>query len=178
MCHIESSDPCHPIVPVIPSPVLDDHGCITGKEAWCEFDKNCRSLELTAGAGDCEHGCNPSLAPPYGTVWCEVLKKCIPFADACEYVQPAECVPIAGKAYRCGDVISGTYPYDRYDCVNGKISFTEHDSTACGYQAVETQLPLYTTQPSDNMALYAVLGLALIGGFIMFGGKGTQEKQP
>ena len=178
MCHIESSDPCNPIVPVITSPVLDAHGCITGKETWCEFYKNCREVAIS-GSGDCEHGCNPTLAPPYGTVWCEILKKCIPFGDACEYVQPSECVPIEGKAYRCGDVISGTYPYDRYDCVNGKITFTEHDSTACGYQSpVETQLPpVETTQPS-NMTMYAILGLALIGGFIMFGGKDTQEKQP
>jgi len=117
LCHIESTDPCRPIEPVV--------------------------------VGD-----NTVVIPPTP----------INIVPIVGNVQQPECEPIAGKPWEC----SGLGNFDRYDCINGKITFVEHNSTACGYN--ETFVNPSQTE-SNLLPLIGVLGLVLVGGFVMFGGQ-------
>jgi hypothetical protein len=47
----------------------------------------------------------------------------------------SDCYPVAGKPWVCGGGKLNADMYDRYDCINGKITFVEHNSTRCGYQS-------------------------------------------
>lgn len=110
----------------------------------------------------------PSELPPY-----------IPPPPAPVVEQP-ECVPIAGKPADCG----GMGGYDRYDCINGKITFIESNSTRCGYQVpITTQDQLISgnepvvNQPvqsgsNTTMILIAIGIAAMVGIYVISKKKG------
>jgi hypothetical protein len=107
-----------------------------------------------------------------------------------------ECVPIAGKVWECGGMLAEDQ-YDRYDCIDGEITFIEHNSLRCGYQAPQPDpqpiappetliipdedLVLIEETPSGgiSMGTIAIIGaaaLALVGGFILLKNKDKVEK--
>lgn len=92
-------------------------------------------------------------------------------------VNPPECTPIAGKPTEC-------HGYDRYDCIDGKITFIESNSTRCGYQIPITEQDqlISGSSPTENqpaqsgsnttMILVLLGAAALIGAFFIFKKKG------
>jgi len=107
-----------------------------------------------------------------------------------------ECVPIAGKVWECGGMLAEDQ-YDRYDCIDGEITFIEHNSLRCGYQAPQPEpqtiappktliipdenMELVVETPSEGigMGTIAIVGaaaLALVGGFILLKNKDKVEK--
>jgi len=81
-------------------------------------------------------------------------------------IQEPECVPIADKPWEC----SGLGNFDRYDCINGKITLVETNSTACGYQDPNR---IITMPEGENYIflplIVGVIGFALLGGAILLG---------
>jgi hypothetical protein len=145
--------------------VVNEYGCDVDTEYWCEYYKNCRPINWV-GDEDCIHGCKIATSPETQTVWCEKLQRCITRDEICEQIQQPECTPVADKPYRCGGGITGTNSYDRYDCINGTITLTEHDSTSCGFQVPEIPEPVETPSISTPV-LVGLAGIALVGGLII-----------
>ena len=100
-------------------------------------------------------------------------------------VEKPECTSVYGKIYRCGGTM-GENRYDRYDCINGKITFIESNSTQCGYQIpITTQDQLISgVSPTENqpaqsgsnttMILVLLGAAALVGAFFIFKKKGEK----
>lgn len=138
------------------------------------------------------HKCNRTI----GQTWCDVQQIClietetpcnpiIPVDQVPDpqpineptgsqepvYMEPIisqpECEPIADKPWSCG----GVNEVDRYDCIDGKITLTEKDSTACGYQA-----PQESVQPEQPkipvLLIMSLLGAGVLAYVIM------KEKKP
>lgn len=83
------------------------------------------------------------------------------------YAPQPQCEPIADKPWSCG----GVNEVDRYDCINGVITLTEKNSTACGYQEPSSEVE----QPVgiDMANVLKIFGIAALGGFILFLGADT-----
>lgn len=80
-------------------------------------------------------------------------------------VQEPECVPIADKPWEC----SGLGNFDRYDCIDGKITFVEHNSTACGY--IDPNVVVAMSESEPGIPVVPILGLIAIGlvwGYVVF----------
>jgi hypothetical protein len=83
------------------------------------------------------------------------------------YVPKPACEPIADKPWSC----EGVGDVDRYDCINGVVTLTEKDSTACGYQVPDPNAEPPTPTGIDIKYLLAGLGVVALAGLILFVGR-------
>jgi len=163
--------------PAVVPPNLDINGCDTDKGyTWCDKTQLCH-IEST-------DPCNP-IVPVPTDVPPSTIPAETPPTPIYGIAQTPECEPITGKPWECGGML-GEDNYDRYDCIDGKITFIEHNSLRCGYQDPKAQQPspqeliLVEEAPSEGIdmgtiAIVGILGLILVGGFILFKNKGNGE---
>jgi hypothetical protein len=126
------------------------------------------------------HGCNKTI----GQVWCDNQQICLietdtpckpivpvtqvpepqrgyPLGgiDVFEFVPKPACEPIFGKPWTCGGVTN----FDRYDCIDGVVTLTEVNSTACGYPATDSDV----VQPEPERKIPVLLIMALMGAGVL-----------
>ena len=81
------------------------------------------------------------------------------------YVPPPACEPIADKPWSCG----GVNEVDRYDCIDGVVTLTEKNSTACGYQEPGNE----TVEPQQQIPILLIMSVIGAGAlaYVIFGRK-------
>jgi hypothetical protein len=135
-------------------PTLDTNGCDTSiGETWCAARQECH-IESTDPCLPIEPVTEvPPYIPP------------IVVTPLVEYPPTPECVPLENKAWECAGM-TNYEQYDRYDCIDGKITFVEHNSTVCGYPAQEPSIisPLPDAPAEGGIpVLYLIAGSAVLG---------------